>query len=190
MLRLEGLKLPLEAGAEQLKAKAAALLRCREGDITGVQVLRRAIDARDGLRFVYTAAVTVKDEARLLKRCRDRHVSPYVPEAYTAAVRFRGGYAAGGGGHGPRGPVRRAGAGPLRRKAHPSGAGPVCRAPSDGRAALLAEGPAGHRVQRPVWRGRRRRFFRRQAEHRHQGHPPPLYFRGTGKMRCAGGDPL
>ena len=83
MLRLEGLKLPLEAGAEQLKAKAAALLRCREGDITGVQVLRRAIDARDGLRFVYTAAVTVKDEARLLKRCRDRHVSPYVPEAYT-----------------------------------------------------------------------------------------------------------
>ena len=83
MLRLEGLKFPLEAGAEQLKAKAAALLRCREGDITGVQVLRRAIDARDGLRFVYTAAVTVKDEARLLKRCRDRHVSPYVPEAYT-----------------------------------------------------------------------------------------------------------
>ena len=68
MLRLEGLKLPLEAEQEQLKTKAAAVLRCREGDITGVQVLRRAIDARDGLRFVYTVAVTVKDEARLLKR--------------------------------------------------------------------------------------------------------------------------
>ena len=82
MLRLEGLKLPLEAEQEQLKTKAAAVLRCRAGDITGVQVLRRAIDARDGLRFVYTAAVTVKDEARLLKRCRDRHVSRYVPETY------------------------------------------------------------------------------------------------------------
>ena len=82
MLRLEGLKLPLEAGEGQLKAKAAALLRCREGDITCVQVLRRAIDARDGLRFVYTAAITVKDEARLLKRCRDKRVSRYVPETY------------------------------------------------------------------------------------------------------------
>ena len=57
MLRLEGLKLPLEVGAEQLKRKAAAVLRCREEDIAAVQVLRRAIDARDGLRFVYTAAV-------------------------------------------------------------------------------------------------------------------------------------
>ena len=67
MLRLEGLKLPLEGGEEQLKAKAAAMLGCRMGEIAEVQVLRRAIDARDGLRFVYTVAVTVKDEARLLK---------------------------------------------------------------------------------------------------------------------------
>ena len=83
MLRLEGIKLPPEAGAEQLKRKAAAVLRCREEDIVAVQVLRRAIDARDGLRFVYTAAVEVKDEARLLKRCRDTHVSRYTPEVYT-----------------------------------------------------------------------------------------------------------
>ena len=83
MLRLEGLKLPPEAGAEQLKRKAAAVLRCQEEDIAAVQVLRRAIDARDGLRFVYTAAVEVKDEARLLKRCCDTHVSRYTPEVYT-----------------------------------------------------------------------------------------------------------
>ena len=75
MLRLEGLRLSPEAGKEQLNAKAAAMLRCRESDIVDMQVLRRAIDARDGLRFVYTAAVSVKDEARLLKRCRDKHVS-------------------------------------------------------------------------------------------------------------------
>ena len=91
MLRLEGLKLPLEGGEEQLKAKAAAMLGCRMGEIAEVQVLRRAIDARDGLRFVYTVAVTVKDEARLLKRCRDRHVSRYAPEVYALPPAVSGG---------------------------------------------------------------------------------------------------
>lgn len=91
MLRLEGIKLPPEAGVEQLKRKAAAVLRCREEDIVAVQVLRRAIDARDGLRFVYTAAVEVKDEARLLKRCRDTHVSRYTPEVYTLPGPVKGG---------------------------------------------------------------------------------------------------
>ena len=91
MLRLEGLKLPLDGGEEQLKAKAAALLGCRTGEIAALQVLRRAIDARDGLRFVYTVAVTVKDEARLLKRCRDRHVSRYAPEVYALPPAVSGG---------------------------------------------------------------------------------------------------
>lgn len=91
MLRLEGLKLPLDGGEEQLKAKAAALLGCRTGEIAALQVLRRAIDARDGLRFVYTVAVTVKDEARLLKRCRDRHVSRYAPEVYALPPAASGG---------------------------------------------------------------------------------------------------
>ena len=91
MLRLEGLNLPLDGGEEQLKAKAAALLGCRTGEIAALQVLRRAIDARDGLRFVYTVAVTVKDEARLLKRCRDRHVSRYAPEVYALPPAVSGG---------------------------------------------------------------------------------------------------
>lgn len=90
MLRLEGLKLPLEAGSEQLNSKAAAMLRCRTSDITAIQILRRAIDARDGLRFVYTAAVSVRDEARLLKRCRDPHITPYSPEIYTLPVATAG----------------------------------------------------------------------------------------------------
>ncbi len=91
MLRLEGLKLPLDGGEEQLKAKAAAMLGCRMGEIAALQVLRRAIDARDGLRFVYTVAVTVKDETRLLKRCRDRHVSRYAPEVYALPPAVSGG---------------------------------------------------------------------------------------------------
>ena len=82
MLRLEGLKLPLDAGQKQLKTKAAAMLRCREDDMTELRVLRRAIDARDGLRFVYTVAVSAQDEERLLRRCRDRRVSRHEPAVY------------------------------------------------------------------------------------------------------------
>ena len=82
MLRLEGLKLPPEEGAAQLRARAAALLRCRETDILSLTVLRRAIDARDGLRFVYTVAVSAQDEERLLRRCRDRRVSRHEPAVY------------------------------------------------------------------------------------------------------------
>ena len=45
-------------------------------------MLRKAIDAREGLTFVYTAAVAVRNEAQVLRRCRDRRVTPYAPEVY------------------------------------------------------------------------------------------------------------
>ena len=91
MVRIEGLKLAPGQDEQLLRGKAARLLRVPEGDILSLQVLRRAIDARDGLRFVYTVAVTVKDEARLLKRCRDRHVSRYAPEVYALPPAVSGG---------------------------------------------------------------------------------------------------
>ena len=46
MLRLEGLKLSLDGGEEQLKAKAAARLGCRTGEIAALQVLRRRSRSR------------------------------------------------------------------------------------------------------------------------------------------------
>ena len=82
MLRLEGIKLTLDEKETQLLPKAAARLRCRTEDITELRILRRATDAREGLHFVYTVAVAVKNEAQVLRRCRDKRVSIYKPEKY------------------------------------------------------------------------------------------------------------
>ena len=82
MLRLEGIKLNLDEKQAQLKVKAAARLRCPIEAITDLRILRRAIDAREGLQFVYTVAVAVKNENQVLRRCRDKRVTVYKPEQY------------------------------------------------------------------------------------------------------------
>ena len=82
MVRIEGLKLAPGQDEQLLRGKAARLLRMPEGDILSLQVLRRAIDAREELHFVYTAAVTLRQEKAALRRVRDRRVTPYTPEVY------------------------------------------------------------------------------------------------------------
>ena len=47
-----------------------------------IDQLRRAIDARESLTFVYTVAVSAPQEAALLRRCRDKRVTAYTPEQY------------------------------------------------------------------------------------------------------------
>ena len=78
MVRIEGLKLAPGQDEQLLRGKAARLLRVPEGDILSLQVLRRAIDAREELHFVYTAAVTLRQEKAALRRVRDRRVTPVV----------------------------------------------------------------------------------------------------------------
>ena len=51
-------------------------------DITACTVLRKAIDAREDLTLVYTVSVSVKNEAQVLRRCRDKRVSVYKQEVY------------------------------------------------------------------------------------------------------------
>ena len=75
MLQIEGIRLELDEGEALLKRKAAAALRVPEGEITEVRVHRRAIDAREGVRFIYTLRVSVRNEQTVLKRCRNRNVS-------------------------------------------------------------------------------------------------------------------
>ena len=82
MLRLEGIKLNLDENTAALKGKAAARLRCRVEDITDLRILRRAIDAREGLQFVYTIAVAVNNENQVLRRCRDKCITVYKSEKY------------------------------------------------------------------------------------------------------------
>ena len=87
MLRIDQLRLTPDRNVSALRRKIAKLLRIGEGDILRVEILRRAVDAREELFFVYTAAVEVKQEASILRRCRDRRVSRYAPEKYTLPER-------------------------------------------------------------------------------------------------------
>ena len=73
MLKIENIKLPPGAGMAELTAEAARLLRVKE--FVSLRVLRRSIDARDGVQLVYTVEAIVKDEAAVLRRCRSRKVS-------------------------------------------------------------------------------------------------------------------
>ena len=77
MLKIDNLKLPPGADAAALAAEAARQLKIKEKEITSLRVLRRSIDAREGVQVVYTVEVKVKEEEKLLKRLRgNKKVSP------------------------------------------------------------------------------------------------------------------
>ena len=82
MLRIDQLRLLPEEPETALLAKCGRLLRTDPAALTDLTVLRRAIDAREGLTFVYTVAVSAPQETALLRRCRDRRVAAYTPERY------------------------------------------------------------------------------------------------------------
>ena len=82
MLRIDQIRLLPGDSETLLPGKCARILRLPAEDIVSCVVLRRAIDAREGLTLVYTAAVEVKREDTVLRRCRDKRVSRYAPETY------------------------------------------------------------------------------------------------------------
>ena len=82
MLRIQQIKLAPGQPETLLPRKAAQLLHIVPEQIRSWQVLRRAVDARDGVWLVYTLAVDVPGEEKLLARCRSRNVSAYQPENY------------------------------------------------------------------------------------------------------------
>jgi len=56
MLRIDGLKLPPGADDTALRAACARALRIRGSELLSVRLLRRSIDAREGVRLVCSAA--------------------------------------------------------------------------------------------------------------------------------------
>jgi hypothetical protein len=79
MLRLTEIKLPLDHPPEALRAAILQRLGIRDQDLLGVDIFKRAYDARKkhALLLVFTVDVEVADEAALLKRFRkDSHVGP------------------------------------------------------------------------------------------------------------------
>ena len=79
MLKLEGVRLPPGGGAAELAAQAARLLRLREADLRSMKILRRSVDAREGVTLTYTLAVAVDNESAVLRRCRGRKISRLEP---------------------------------------------------------------------------------------------------------------
>ena len=78
MLKLENIKLTPDAPIKALWKEASRLLRIRQEELLELHILRRSIDAREGVFIVYTVCVRVKDEEAALKRCRgNRKVSRY-----------------------------------------------------------------------------------------------------------------
>lgn len=72
MLKVESIKLPPGGDMGALSAEVARILKIREKDLLSLRVLRRSVDARDGVSIVYTVEASVKDEALVLKRCHKK----------------------------------------------------------------------------------------------------------------------
>ena len=66
MLRIENIKLSPEADMSALAAEAARILKIREKELLSFRILRRSVDARDGVFRVYTVESSVKDERAVL----------------------------------------------------------------------------------------------------------------------------
>ena len=83
MLRIDHLKTEPGASVDALRRQAAAVLRVHADELRDFRILRRSVDARDGVCFVWSAAASLQNEDAVLKRCKSRHVSRYAPAVYT-----------------------------------------------------------------------------------------------------------
>ncbi|MCI2057215.1 MAG: FAD-binding protein [Oscillibacter sp.] len=79
MLKIENLKLAPGKDMDVLSQEAARTLKLREKDLTSLRVLRRSVDAREGVHMVYTVAAGVRDEAAVLKRIHNPKVTRLIP---------------------------------------------------------------------------------------------------------------
>ena len=80
MLRIDNLKLPVGAKEDKLRAACAHAQRVSEEALVSVHLLRRSIDAREGVKLVCSCAVEVKNESSVLRHCKNKNVQPYAPK--------------------------------------------------------------------------------------------------------------
>ena len=87
LLRVDNVKTEPGASEDALRRRVAAALRVNAGEFADFRILRRSVDARDGVCFVWSVAVSLKNEAAALKRCKNKNVSRYAPAVYTLPER-------------------------------------------------------------------------------------------------------
>lgn len=86
MIRVSQIKLPARHSAEALRQKVCKLLRIEEGQIAGITIRKKSIDARKKpeLFAVYTVDVQLKkgNEAGIVQKCRSASVMMAPEEQY------------------------------------------------------------------------------------------------------------
>lgn len=84
MIRITQLKLPIEHKKQDIQKKAAKLLRVLEDQIENIQIIRQSLDARhkNELLFVYTVDLSVKKEAAVVKKARNKNITLVEPKVY------------------------------------------------------------------------------------------------------------
>lgn len=84
MIRITQLKLPVEHGQEDVKRKAAKLLRLSPEDIKKLTIVRRSIDARkkEAISYSYTVDVETEKQHQVFKRAKSGQISLVREERY------------------------------------------------------------------------------------------------------------
>src|SRR4051812_32987908 len=83
MLKVSNVRTPVGVSDDEIGSYIAKALRVPSDSVRGYRVLRKALDVRDKSRLehVFTAAVEIEDESRILRR-RSSAVAPYVPNEF------------------------------------------------------------------------------------------------------------
>ena len=97
MIRINQIKLAIEHDDTMLYQKVEKILKIHRSQIERLQIVKKSIDARKkpDLQMVYAVNVTVTDEERILKKCKDKNVQQITPKQYhlpqsgTAVLRNR-----------------------------------------------------------------------------------------------------
>ena len=85
-LMINGISLPVRHGPEALPKKICTLLRIPEKALLSYTILKQSLDARkkSAILYHYTVKAAVKEESKVLKRCRGSQVCRYEPVEYKA----------------------------------------------------------------------------------------------------------
>lgn len=83
MLRIDDIHLSPDEDESLLTARAAQRLHLPPTALTQLRIVRRSVDARKDVQRVYSVQVKVHSEEKVLKRCRDKHISRAAKQSYT-----------------------------------------------------------------------------------------------------------
>lgn len=82
MLRIDDIRLLPGEDGTVLAQRVAEKLRLPVSALEYLRIVRRSVDARKGVFLVYAVHVKVRGEDKLLKKCRDKHISKVIKRSY------------------------------------------------------------------------------------------------------------